>query len=109
MTSHRDSHTITDVKPEIIPGVQTGNGMPHDKYNICGIDHVCTNRKDNIFMQRQLVQNFGNRVEEHREHVEHAPRTPKVFPRNTQGKGLSKSCLEHGSWKLHTLFATSNF
>ena len=54
MTSHRDSHTITDVKPEIIPGVQTGNGMPHDKYNICGIDHVCTNRKDDIFRQRGL-------------------------------------------------------
>ena len=52
MTSQRDSHTTTDVKPEIIPGVQTGNGMPHDKYNICGIDHVCTNRKDDIFRQR---------------------------------------------------------
>ena len=37
MTSHRDSHTITDVKPEMIPGVQTGNGIPHDKYNIRGI------------------------------------------------------------------------
>ena len=54
MTSHRDSHTITDVKPEIIPGVQTGNGMPHDKYNICSIDRVCTNRKDDIFRQRRL-------------------------------------------------------
>ena len=54
MTSHRDSHTITDVKPEMIPGVQTGNGIPHDKYNIRGIAHARTNRKDNIFMQRQL-------------------------------------------------------
>ena len=54
MTSHHDSHTITDVKPEIIRGVQTGNGMPHDKYNICGIDHVCTNRKDDIFRQIRL-------------------------------------------------------
>ena len=54
MTSHRDSHTITDVKPEIIPGVQTGNGIPHDKYNIRGIAHVRTNRKDDIFWQRQL-------------------------------------------------------
>ena len=25
MTSHSDSHNTTDVKPEIIPGVQTGN------------------------------------------------------------------------------------
>ena len=58
MTSHHDSHTITDVKPEIIPGVQTGNGIPHDKYNIPGIAHARTNRKDDIFMQRRLVQNF---------------------------------------------------
>ena len=54
MTSHRDSHTITDVKPDMIPGVQTGNGIPHDKYNICGIVHKLTNRKDEIFMQRRL-------------------------------------------------------
>ena len=39
MTSHLDSHTTTDVKPEMIPGVQIGNGIPHDKYNICGIAH----------------------------------------------------------------------
>ena len=54
MTSQRDSHTTTDVKPEIIPGVQTGNGIPHDKYNIRGIVHACTNRKDDIFGQRRL-------------------------------------------------------
>ena len=40
----------------MIPGVQTGNGIPHDKYNICGIAHVRTNRKDDIFMQRRLGQ-----------------------------------------------------
>ena len=28
---------------------------------------------------------------------EHAPRTPKVFPRNTQVKKLSKRCLDSGS------------
>ena len=54
MTSHRDSHSINDVKPEMIPGVQTGNGIPHDKYNIRGIAHVRTNRKDDIFRQRRL-------------------------------------------------------
>ena len=37
MTSHRDSHTITDFKPEMIPGVQTGNGIPHDEYNIAAL------------------------------------------------------------------------
>ena len=54
MTSRGDSHTTTDVKPEIIPGVQTGNGIPHDKYYICSIAHARTNRKDGTLMQRQL-------------------------------------------------------
>ena len=46
----------TDIKPEMLSGVQTGNGIPHDRYNIHGIAHVRTNRKDDIFMQRQLGQ-----------------------------------------------------
>ena len=54
MTSLRDSHTKTDIKPEMIPGVETGNGIPHDKYDVPGIAHARTDRKDNIFMQRQL-------------------------------------------------------
>ena len=33
-----------------------GNGIPHHKYNVRGIAHVRTNRKDDIFMQRRLVQ-----------------------------------------------------
>ena len=58
MTSHLDSHTTTDVKPDMLSGVQTGNGIPHDRYNIRGIAHVHTNRKDDIFKQRQLMQSF---------------------------------------------------
>ena len=58
MTSQLDGHTTNDVKPEILSGVQTGNGTPHDKYNIRGIVHARTNRKDDIFMQRQLGQIF---------------------------------------------------
>ena len=58
MTSHLDSLRTTDIKPEMLSGVQTGNGTPHDKYNIRGIAHVRTNRKDDIFMQRRLVQSF---------------------------------------------------
>ena len=57
MTSPLDSHRTTDIKPEMLSGVQTGNGTPHDKYDIRGIAHVRTNRKDDIFMQRRLVQN----------------------------------------------------
>ena len=54
MTSHLDSNTTTDVKPDMLSGVQTGNEIPHDRYNIRGIAHVRTNRKDNIFRQRRL-------------------------------------------------------
>ena len=50
MTSHLDSHTTTDVKPDMLSGVQTGNGIPHDRYNIRGIVHAHTNRKDDIFI-----------------------------------------------------------
>ena len=54
MTYHRNSHTTTDVKPEMIPGVLTGNGIQHDKYDVRGIAQACTNRKEDIFMQRRL-------------------------------------------------------
>ena len=54
MTSHLDSHTTTDVKPDMLSGLQTGNGIPHDRYDICGIAHVRMDRKHNIFMQRRL-------------------------------------------------------
>ena len=54
MTFHSDSQSATNVKPEMIPGVRTRNGIPHDKYNIRRIAHVHTNRKDDIFMQRRL-------------------------------------------------------
>ena len=58
MISHLNSHRATDIKPEMLLGVQNGNGTQHDKYNICGVAHARTNRKDDIFMQRLLVQNF---------------------------------------------------
>ena len=54
MTSHLDSHWGTDIKPEMLSGVQTGNGTPHDKFDIHCIAHARTNRKDNIFMLRHL-------------------------------------------------------
>ena len=58
MTSHLYSHRTTDIKPKMLSGVQTGNETPHDRYNIRGNAHARTNRKDDIFMQRRLVQNF---------------------------------------------------
>ena len=55
VTSHLNSHRTTDIKPDMLSGVQTGNGTPHDKYDIRGIAHERTNRKGDIFMQRRLV------------------------------------------------------
>ena len=54
MTSHHDIYTTTDVKPEMIPGIQTGDGIPHDKCILRGIAHAHSNKKDDIFMQRRL-------------------------------------------------------
>ena len=55
MTSHLDSHRTTDIKPEMLSGVETGNGTPHDKHNICGIAHVHTNRKKQHFHAKTTV------------------------------------------------------
>ena len=69
MTSHLDSHTTTDVNLDMLSGVQTGNEISHDRYNIRGIAHVRTNRKDNIFMQRGLGQIFKCILEWGKGHV----------------------------------------
>ena len=42
----------------MLSGVQNGNGTPHDRYNIRGNAHARTNKKDDIFIQRRLVQSF---------------------------------------------------
>ena len=43
---------------KMLSGVQTGNGIPQDRYNIHGIAHERTNKKVDIFMQRRLEQIF---------------------------------------------------
>ena len=58
MTSHPEAHITTDYKPDMLSGVQTGNRIPHDRYNIRSNAHEHTNRKNNIFMQRRLAQSF---------------------------------------------------
>ena len=55
MTSHLDTHETTDIKQEMFSGVQTGNIIQRDEYDICGIAHVHAYKKDHIFMQRQLL------------------------------------------------------
>ena len=58
MTSHLDSHGTTDIKLEMLSGVQTGNGIQHVEYNIRGIAHVHVYRKDDFFMQCRLLLSF---------------------------------------------------
>ena len=58
MTFPLDSHTTTDVKLDMLSGVRTGNEISYDIYNICGIAHARTNRKDNSVMQGRLGQIF---------------------------------------------------
>ena len=52
MTSQVGSHGTTDIKPEMLSGVQTRNGIQHVEHHICCIAHVHAYRKDNLFMQR---------------------------------------------------------
>ena len=56
MTIHLDCYATTDCKPEMLSGVETGNRIPHDEWNLRGIAHIY--RKDDIFMQRRLMQIF---------------------------------------------------
>ena len=42
----------------MLSGVQSGNRIPHDEYNVRGIAHARAYIKDDIFMQRRLVQSF---------------------------------------------------
>ena len=57
-SSWRPRQKTTDFKPDMLSGVQTGNGIIHDRYHIRGIAHARTNRKDDILMQRWLGQIF---------------------------------------------------
>ena len=50
-----------------------------------------------VNMSRGHFNPPSHRVERVGSMGEHAPGTPKVFPRNTQVKKLSKRCLDSGS------------
>ena len=52
-TPHLDSHSTTDLKPEILSAVLTGNGISNDGRNVRGIMHMHLCKKDDIFRQRQ--------------------------------------------------------
>ena len=58
-----------------VSGVQTGNGIPHDRFNIRGIAHVRTNRKGDIFVQTRLGQIFIFILKWGKGHVKNQDRT----------------------------------
>ena len=40
MNSHLNRHSTNDNKSDMLSGDQTGNGTPHDEYDIRGIAHA---------------------------------------------------------------------
>ena len=54
MTLYLNSHSTTDLKPEILSAVLTGNRISHDQRNVCSIMHVHVCRKGDIYRQRRL-------------------------------------------------------
>ena len=53
MTSHLDSHRTTDIKLEMLSGVQTGNGIPHDQCYVPGI--IGVGQRDFYIDQAHMV------------------------------------------------------
>ena len=49
MTSHLDRHTTTDVKPDMLSGVQTGNRILHDRYNVYAALPMCAQTEKTTF------------------------------------------------------------
>ena len=60
MTSHLNSHWTTDIKPEMLSGVQTGNGTPHDKCNIRGIAHAHKQKRQHFYAKTTSAKLYIN-------------------------------------------------
>ena len=50
MTIHLDCYATTDCKPEVLSGVETGNRIPHDEWNLRGIAHMYTYTEKTTFL-----------------------------------------------------------
>ena len=50
MTIHLDCSAITDCKPEMLSGVETGNIIPVDELNLRGIAHAHTYTEKTTFL-----------------------------------------------------------
>ena len=51
MTIHLDCYATTDCKPEVLSGVETGNRIPHDEWNLRGIAHMYTYTEKTTFLE----------------------------------------------------------
>ena len=53
----------------MLSGVQTGNGIPHDEYNVRGILHARAYIKDDIFMTEQCNTPFSCGMKKNRKRI----------------------------------------
>ena len=58
MTIHLDCYARTDCKPEVLSGVETGNRIPHDEWNLRGIAHVYTYTEKTTFLCKDDLCKF---------------------------------------------------
>ena len=60
MTSHLDSHGRTDIRPEVLSVVQTGNGIQHVEYDIQAL-RMCTHTEKTTFKDKEKRSNSSKK------------------------------------------------
>ena len=58
MTFYLDCSATTDSKPEMLSGVETGNIIPHDEWNLRGIGHAHTHTEKTTFYAKTTNGNI---------------------------------------------------
>ena len=61
MTSHLDSHGRTDIRPEVLSVVQTGNGIQNVEYDIQAL-RMCTHTEKTTFKGKGKRSNSSKKM-----------------------------------------------
>ena len=61
MTSHLHSHGRTDIRPEVLSVVQTGNGIQHVEYDIQAL-RMCTHTEKTTFKDKEKRSNSSKKM-----------------------------------------------
>ena len=61
MTSHLDSHGRTDIRPEVLSVVQTGNGIQNVEYDIQAL-RMCTHTEKTTFKDKENRSNSSKKM-----------------------------------------------